>query len=276
MKGQPFGCQSIIEDFRDFLAVDLRLENRTVKIHCGNVKRFFRTVGKAPSEISKLDIRSYLHERMKQKSRSTTSNDLKSLKRFFRDFANCPELVKSFRFPQSPFKPKVVLSTNDLQSAYRTINSDTGKALFLFYASTELRRSEVLGLTVEEIDFNKRMVVPDCHNGSSKHSYVSFYNQETEEALNRLDLDEDMLFNVSDRQFRKIWKTASSETGLDVRPQRLREWFCCEMGSLGVSDRYIDAFCGRTPKSVLARNYTDYNPERLKKIYEKANLKILV
>ena len=119
------------------------------------------------------------------------------------------------------------------------------------------------------------MVIPKCHNGASKHSYVSFYNQETEEALNRLDLTEDILFNVSDRQFRKIWKTASSETGLDIRPQRLREWFCCEMGSLGVSDRYIDAFCGRTPKSVLARHYTDYNPERLQKIYEEVNLKIL-
>ncbi|MBT8172314.1 hypothetical protein KJN74_05540 [Candidatus Bathyarchaeota archaeon] len=47
------------------------------------------------------------------------------------------------------------------------------------------------------------------------------------------------------------------------------------MGNLGVPDRYVDAFCGRTPKSVLARHYTDYNPERLKKIYEKANLKIL-
>jgi intergrase/recombinase len=47
------------------------------------------------------------------------------------------------------------------------------------------------------------------------------------------------------------------------------------MGNLGVSDRYIDAFCGRTPKSVLARHYTDYNPQRLKRIYDDANLKVL-
>ena len=32
--------------------------------------------------------------------------------------------------------------------------------------------------------------------------------------------------------------------------------------------RYIDAFCGKTPKSVLARRYTDYSPERLKRISE--------
>ena len=48
-----------------------------------------------------------------------------------------------------------------------------------------------------------------------------------------------------------------------------------EMGQLGVPDRFIDAFCGRTPKSVLARHYSDYSPERLKLIYDKANLNVL-
>ena len=130
-------------------------------------------------------------------------------------------------------------------------------------------------MSVDEVDFKKRMVVPDCHNGASKHSYVSFYNGETGDALNKIDFEGDKLFNISDRQFRKIWKTASKQTGLTVSPQKLREWFCCEMGNLGVSDRYIDAFCGRTPKSVLARHYTDYNPDRLMRIYEEANLKVL-
>jgi hypothetical protein len=45
------------------------------------------------------------------------------------------------------------------------------------------------------------------------------------------------------------------------------------MGILYVSDRYIDAFCCRVPKSILARNSTDYTPDRLKAIYEEADLK---
>jgi len=44
---------------------------------------------------------------------------------------------------------------------------------------------------------------------------------------------------------------------------------------LGVPERYIDAFCGRVPKSVLAKHYTDYLPEKLKLIYDKAGLKVL-
>ena len=104
---------------------------------------------------------------------------------------------------------------------------------------------------------------------------MSFYNCETEQALNRIELGENKLFNVSDRQYKKIWKNAKKKSGVHITAQRLREWFCCEMGNLGVSDRYIDAFCGRTPKSVLARHYTDYNPDRLKKIYYGSNLMVL-
>jgi len=44
---------------------------------------------------------------------------------------------------------------------------------------------------------------------------------------------------------------------------------------LGVPDRYVDAFCGGIPKSVLGRHYTDFSVEKLKEIYDKANLRIL-
>jgi len=47
------------------------------------------------------------------------------------------------------------------------------------------------------------------------------------------------------------------------------------MGRLGVPDRHVDAFCGRVPRSVLARHYADFNLEKLKEIYDKANLKVL-
>ena len=47
------------------------------------------------------------------------------------------------------------------------------------------------------------------------------------------------------------------------------------MARLGVSDRFVDAFQGRIPRSVLARHYTGYFLESLKQIYDKAGLKVL-
>ena len=70
-------------------------------------------------------------------------------------------------------------------------------------------------------------------------------------------------------------KKFRTDTGFLIQPQDLRYWFCEEMGRLGVAARYIDAFCGRVPKSVLAKHYTDYAAEKLKKIYDKTGLKVL-
>lgn len=73
----------------------------------------------------------------------------------------------------------------------------------------------------------------------------------------------------------EIFREASELSGVRISPKILREWFACEMGEIGVADRYVDAFCGRVPRSVLARHYTDFSPERLKRIYDGAGLKVL-
>jgi intergrase/recombinase len=64
-------------------------------------------------------------------------------------------------------------------------------------------------------------------------------------------------------------------TWVRVTPQTLREWFCDELGRLGVPDRYVDAFCGRVPGSVLARRYSDFSAQKLKDIYDQSNLRVL-
>jgi len=73
----------------------------------------------------------------------------------------------------------------------------------------------------------------------------------------------------------ELWKSAREKTGIDITPQKLRQWFCSEMLRLGVSETYVDAFCGRVPKSLLAGHYADVSPERLKEIYEKTQFSIL-
>jgi intergrase/recombinase len=83
------------------------------------------------------------------------------------------------------------------------------------------------------------------------------------------------LFRISPHNFIDVWKYASRESGVKVTPQILRGWFCDQMGRLSVPDRYVDAFCGRVPRSVLAKRYSDFAPEKLREIYEDAQLKVL-
>jgi integrase len=125
------------------------------------------------------------------------------------------------------------------------------------------------------------MITPNSHGSSrTERSYVTFHNEEAEEVL-RQYLESKRkatryIFTHDRTGFlSNPWKEVKEETGIYITPRILREWFCNEMGMLGVQDRYIDAFCGRVPRSILARHYTDYSPERLKRIYDKANLRVL-
>ena len=80
---------------------------------------------------------------------------------------------------------------------------------------------------------------------------------------------------ISDRQWRKIWISASKSAVTRITSKILRAWLSTELGELGVPDRFVDVFQGRAPRSVLAKHYTGKGLERLKRIYEKANLKVL-
>jgi len=47
------------------------------------------------------------------------------------------------------------------------------------------------------------------------------------------------------------------------------------MGEKLIPDRFVDIFQGRAPRTVLAKHYTGKGLQRLRRIYEKAELKIL-
>jgi len=198
---------------------------------------------------------------------------------FFRDYIEKPELVESFRFPHQVYKPKHIVSKEDLRRFYERIESPKERALLLLYATSGLRRQEILSLTADDIDFKKRMMTPNNHLGETKKSWCSFYNEEAEEALNEYLATKNQsrsrrILPMQRHEVVELWKSSKEKTGLEITPQKLRQWFCSEMMHLGVSETYIDAFCGRVPKSVLARHYTDFSPEKLKEIYNEANLQI--
>jgi integrase len=149
----------------------------------------------------------------------------------------------------------------------------------MLYATTGLRRNEVLGLRLRDLDLKRRLILP---GGSSrtKRRWATCFNREAEQALRaylseRPDLGPDSKLFPAKSEAARVFNRASKASGVKITPQVLREWFACELARLGVPDRYVDAFCGRVPRSVLARHYTDYSPERLREIYERAGLRVL-
>jgi len=269
----------ILKEFEDFLRVDRQLAEETVERHMLEIRKLFKNSKFDPLNPKRSDIIEYL-KRFVERSSYTYANILKALRVFYKDFLQKGEVIEGFKFPERPISAKIIPSKEDLQKFYRFLDEPLAKAIFLIFATTGLRRKEVFSLRIGDIDFKRKMIVPE--GGSrTKRAWVTFYNEEAEKILREYlgsfeNKDrEEKLFPASEKYFRRRYKEFERLTGIRITPQVLREWFACEMGRLGVPDRYVDAFCGRVPRSVLARHYTDFSPEKLMEIYEKADLKVL-
>ncbi|MBC7126843.1 MAG: tyrosine-type recombinase/integrase [Candidatus Methanosuratus sp.] len=246
---------------------------RTIQSHLNNLRRFL--IEFDHKEVDADDLQKYL---FKFKNKNTYRNHLSTLRVYFREVLKREDLVSQFKFPSVSIMPKIIPSKEELRRFYEAIFSTKEKALFLMFASSGLRRSELLDIKMDEVDFERRALKPRAE-GETKGVWVSFYNQEAEEVLREYlkqrKGSSSRLFPHAESGVKTIWKTARVKTGLKITPQVLREWFAQEMSNLGVPERYIDAFCGRMPRTVLARHYTDYSLQRLKEVYDKAGLRVL-
>jgi integrase len=184
----------------------------------------------------------------------------------------------NFKFTRVEPIIRVLPTKKELSEFFNALGTDYERLLFIGYACTGLRRNELLQLKLKDIDFNSHALYPN-HISSTKRSYISFYNREFSEILpswlkSRYNKS-DKLFPIAGTTKSSIFNIVNTKTSLDITPQTLRFWFANEMAKLGVPDRFIDAFQGRIPRSVLARHYTDYSLDNLKQIYDNANIKVL-
>ena len=266
---------SVLNDFEKFLRLNLRLEETTIPTNIQTTRRYLEH---ARYVVSYETIASYL-ETYLDKAPQTYNRQIVVLRHFLKDFLGREELISPFKLApvdeagdlvELPTKTQVAKGASALKDA-------RAKAIYLFIATSGLRKKEVLGLSKENISFETRAVIPR-HYTRKKRSGVTFYNEEAEKCLKEYLASRNdgnpRLFEISDRQWRKIWKRASKEAEVKITAKVLRAWFATELGELGVPDRYVDVFEGRAPRSVLAKHYTGKGLERLKRIYQKANLKI--
>ena len=104
----------LLERFKDFQMVDFRRSKRTAYEKVWFIKRLLKTVDKNPSVISREDLRAFLRT-LENLSSATYKSALSALKVFFRDYLEKPELVSSCKFPHQVFKPKQIVSKQQVR-----------------------------------------------------------------------------------------------------------------------------------------------------------------
>ena len=264
-----------VSDFWQYCKIEERLSNIVSKDYRNVARRFLLSCN---GEISRQSIRDFLKYYLK-KAPKTYNNVIDALKAFIVRYLQKSELMNGFKHTHVPGNYERQLPTKEqLKKGFEALTTDKERAIYLFLASTGLRRSEVLNLTKDDVDFGTRCVKAK-HDTRTKRAGVTFYNSECETYLgkylaSRKD-DSNRLFRIGYRQFLRIWKKATKAARFKITAQVLRKWHSTMLGELMVPDRFVDVFQGRAPKSVLAKHYTGKGLERLKRIYEKANFTVL-
>lgn len=267
-----FDPEVFLTEFRDACQIDYHLRSLTIKYHMRHAKRLLDFLGKHPLYATRQELRRFLMFNQAQ-------NAIKAVRVLYGKFLKS-DLASCFKVYQRIPHPIIVPNRAQIRETYENLETAELRAMFLLLASSGKRIHEAAELTPEKIDLEKRMIIPNQNIGRTKFQWISFFNDEAKAALEKMfdewfPLPGRKMFTLHQDSFSRKFRKASRPTGFKITSQILREWFCNEMGRLGVQDRYVDAFCGRVPKKILAMHYTDYSPERLKEIYDKADLKVL-
>ena len=263
-----------VDDFEQTCRVDWDLAERTIKDRVRYARRLVNHLDGHPLTATKQDLRNFLEQYKDE-------NCVKTVRVVYGRYFET-DLAESFKIKNPPPSPKQSPDKEELQTVYRRLESGEEQVAFLLMATSGLRRAEVLDLTPANFDLDNRGIYPQKSDGqTTKQQWMSFYSPDAESKLHdeynfdRMAPDEPLFTRHRDT-FTHSFRDASAEADtMKITPQVLRVWFCQEMSSLGVADRYIDAFCGRTARSVLAKHYSDYTPENLQRVYENAGISVL-
>jgi len=266
-----------LEDFKLFAKAKLNLANDTVRHYVSRVKAFVRD----RSVISDRDIQLYIADKKQNCKPDYVSNIISSFKAYFRDFKGLP-FMNGYKHPSGPLTLKEEIEPFKVQRFIEAIDDLTVKCIAILLASSGLRKSEVWNLRKTDVNNKLRCIIPNCHSGETKHSGISFYNEEAEKVLEEYLRTEkasqnnnERLFIIGHERFLRAWRNAREKSGVYLKPKDLRDFFSQELGKALIPDRYIDIFQGRAPKNVLAKHYTPQGIRMLREIYDKANLRVL-
>jgi len=262
-----------LEDFKLFARAKLNLGKGTIKHYVSRVRTFLRN----RDFVTDKDIQLYVQKKKETCKPDYVSNIISSFKAYFRDYKGL-SWMDGYKHPSGPLKMKEEIEPEKVRKFIEAIDDLGVKCVALFLASSGLRRGEVLGLKKSDVDRNLRSIIPTCHSGQTKHSGITFYNEEAEcclleyeENQTEKEKESDRLLPVRYERFFYAWKRAKEKSGIYLKPKDMRDFFSQEMGKTFVPDRYIDVFQGRSPKNVLAKHYNPHGIAMLKEIYKRQN-----
>lgn len=263
--------ESSVRSYEEFARDELKLNQSTIDNQKSTILRF---LNHSEGIITKDTVKVYLES---SESEAWKSNQVKALRKYIRDFLKLGKWIEGFEFSKTKTKIKLIPTNDQLRRFYDLLPQQV-QVIFLILMTSGLRLNEVLSLRILDVNLETGLInATEIHSGSTKSSWISFITKQAAEILEDWfwvsDCDHQgeenhEIFCISDRMVQQAFKQASETLGLSINPHLLRTVFTEKCSQAGIKDKYIDAFCGRVSQGVLAKHYTDYSPDALRRQYD--------
>ena len=286
--------EKYIEEFIDYLRFEKKYSENTISSYKRDLNKINSYLKKDFIKLTKADIQKYIQNLSKNESSNTISRTISSLKSFYKfleinKYTNTNPLTTIIS-PKTARKLPKVLSEEEVNKLLDiNLNNDfdyRNKAMLELMYSSGLRVSELINLTVNDVDLKNSLI--RIFGKGSKERIVPLNDYATE-ALNNYILyhrpklfkqkESNYLFlnnhgNQMTRQgFFKTLKKIAKEKGIksELSPHTLRHSFATHLLKYGADLRSIQELLGHSDISttqiythitneMLEKNYHEYHP----------------
>lgn len=279
-----------IREYLDYALVEKKLSLNTISTYKDDLKYYLSFLnGKEFENITKKDINNfieYLKDRnLSEKTINHVIGTVKNLHNYFALHHNMPNVTENIVRLKTPKKlPKVLtieevdlLLDIDLKTSYDYRN----KAMLELMYSSGLRLSELLNLTLSDIDFENNLVKVFGKGSKERiipigdYATVALYKYINEYRNSLVKYPTDILFlnnhgkKMSRSGFFKIIKKIAENKGIkkELSPHTLRHSFATHMLECGADLRSIQELLGHENMSTTSI-YTHVRSDLLRSAYD--------
>ena len=280
-----------IKEYLDYLLIEKKLSLNTIATYKEDLKYYVNFMNnKKLRSISKKDINNFIEHLKKKNLSQKTINHIigviKSIHNYYAlyyDIPNVTENIVRLKIPKT--LPKVLsieevesLLNIDLNTSYDYRN----KAMLELMYSSGLRLSELLNLTLTDIDFNNNLVKVFGKGSKERiipigdYATIALYKYISEYRNSLIKFPTDILFlnnhgkKMSRSGFFKIIKKIAEDKGIkkELSPHTLRHSFATHLLECGADLRSIQELLGHENMSTTSI-YTHVRSDIMRDAYNK-------
>lgn len=240
----------------------LRLEGKseaTLEQYKRAIEKLSESINKHFKDITTNDIRCHLarYQTLRKVCKSTLDNERRYLSAFFR-WLTVEEYIEKnpmlrIKKVKSEKKIKKAFSDLELEKLRGACRTKREKALIEFFLSTGCRVSEVVGLDIDHVDFNKKECVVFGKGGKERTVYLSERCQYYLEEYLASRKKQGVLFSGKKEErwskaaIEKCLKNMGERAGVrNVHPHRFRRTFATNALNKGMQLQYVQRILGHT------------------------------